>query len=494
MSDDPRQPSHPDRDEGRSVDDFFAQERAQVRALATDDVRWRQIILAARARSRRWIRPALVAAAAVVVAAAVVWGLVGSPPQPGPSAPTGSSAVGTTTSRTGTPASTTPSQSASQTSSHAAGRPTGSGAPTTSSAPRPAVAVPVSFSVRSVSTADATHLFALGSVRCDTGTCPALAASADNGRSWRLVHTFTTQSVPAVARPGAPGEPGSLGDVRFANATTGWVFGGAVLRTTDGGVTWRTYPHPGGEVLSLETDGSEVVLTTAPLCSGGTCTGPITVVRAPVVAASATDAVGTINGGAGVTGAPIAWHAGLAYVSPLVTPSPGQTAPGPVIVRSDGLHPAGPGSCGNRAGAVQLVAPASGSTLFAICPSSGAAGHVGYEVAASSDGGTTWRVVSTDRLVLVDAGSVSAATADGSHLLAVSGGSPEVHGSMAVSGDGGATWAAPSAAPPLPTLGWAWVGAPGGSVFYALPGDGTGSYWKSIDDGATWGSVPVAGP
>jgi hypothetical protein len=280
--------------------------------------------------------------------------------------------------------------------------------------------------------------------------------------------------------------------VRFASPSVGWVFGGAAMRTTDGGRTWQDYPHPGGDVIDLETDGRDVVLTAASSCAAGSCRGPISVVRAPVSAMGATDVIGTIDGSTVVSGAAITWHGGRAYVSPIVQRSPGAAPTGPVVVRPDGLHPAGPQGCGNGEGS-QLVAPAAGTTLFAVCPSSGAAGHVGYAIESSADGGATWRPVSSDRLVLVDAGHTSFAAADGSSLLAVSGGSPDLHGSMMVSTDGGATWAPPTGAPSLPAKGWAWVGAPGGPVYYALSADPAGGYWRSEDGGQTWAPVQVAG-
>jgi hypothetical protein len=101
--------------------------------------------------------------------------------------------------------------------------------------------------------------------------------------------------------------------------------------------------------------------------------------------------------------------------------------------------------------------------------------------------------VSTDALILVDARTVSFAASDSGTLLAVSGGAPDVHGSMSRSSDGGVTWATPGQAPPLPALGWAWVGAPGGPTFYAISADGSGSLWRSTDRGQTWEPVAIAG-
>ncbi|MDN5797542.1 MAG: hypothetical protein L0H79_17585 [Intrasporangium sp.] len=492
MSDDfhspPDQPDHLEEPDHRSVEDFFARERDAAPILPSDEVRWRRIVSEARSSSTPWTRYLVLAAAVLLVAAALGWGVLRTGPGPGPSSPPTTSAVATPpTPTTSAQPSTSPGTSPTTSDSH----PTGAPRATTNQVPA-LLPVPASFRMSSVTTADNRHLFALGVLACPGGTCPALAASDDNGGTWHLVHTFAAPTTPSGGAPGRPGGSGRLSDVRFANPSVGWVFGGAILRTTDGGRTWRDYAHPGGDVISLETDGTDVVLTASQACSGGTCHGAISVVRAPVTAASATDVVGTIDGGAGVTGASVSWHASLAYVSPRVQPRAGATLPGPVSVRRDGLHAAGPQGCGSGQG-VRIVAPAAGSSLLAVCPSSGAAGHVGFAVESSSDGGATWTLVSTDRLRLVNAGSASFAAADASSLLAVSGGSPDLHGSMQLSADGGATWAPPRGRPALPPRGWAWVGAPGGSVYYALSADPLGGYWKSTDRGQTWREVGVAG-
>ena len=92
---------------------------------------------------------------------------------------------------------------------------------------------------------------------------------------------------PAYASPGS-GNGTYLSDVRFATPRIGFVYGSTVLRTLDGGLTWRPLPYGGGTVLSLETDGSTVWVVTG-ACVGrppdGACTG-ITVHRAGVTDAS----------------------------------------------------------------------------------------------------------------------------------------------------------------------------------------------------------------
>lgn len=463
------------------VADFFARERAAVTVAPSDDLRWERIVEASRptARGRWWLL--LGAAAAVLVLAIGAGALLQRP---------------STTKPPHLPVATQPAQRHTTSPSPSATSPTVTSNPT----PPPALPVPPSFTVLSVTTARAGRLVALGRADCGGATCAVLALSTDSGGHWRLLHTFATSGPSGVrptggtatSAPAGPGGAGTVSQVRFASPSVGWVFGGAVLQTTDGGTSWHPYAHPGGDVLALETDGTDVVLTAAGTCGGSSCRGPITVVRAPVSAQSATDAAGVING-AGVTGAAITWHQGHAYVSPAVARTTGQTPPPPVELRTDGLHAVGPAQCGNGMAGAELVGPASGTTLFALCPSSGAAGHLGYAVLSSADGGASWHPVSSDALVLVDAGAAAFAAADAQSLLAVSGGSPDLHGSMARSVDGGRTWTAPAQPPATPAHGWAWVGAPGGPTFYAISADAAPSLWISTDRGQTWGTVRIAG-
>lgn len=474
----------PDRDvddDAILVRDFFARERAAAQGLGATSERWQRIVATSQPQRHSWVPYAAVAAAAVVLAAV------------------GLSALGRTSTSPPVPA--IPVTSSSVPAPPTSRVPTSTPSTPVGSAPGAlplAGPVPASFAISSLTTGAAGRLFALGTVSCPGGRCAAVARSRDDGRTWTLVHTFTpsTAATPATASNGPTlgraGGAGTLTQVRFASASVGWAFGGGAMRTTDGGATWHDYPHPGGDVIGLETDGTDVVLTTAPGCSSGTCHGSISVVRAPVTASSATDVAGTIDGGGGVIDAQVSWQGGHAFVSPVVVPVAGRPAPTPVVVTVDGLHRAAPSSCGTGQ-AIRLVTAAAGTTLFAVCPSGGAAGHIAYAVQASRDGGASWTPVAGTPLLLADAGATSFAAADARRVLAVSGGSPDLHGSMSLSDDGGATWRDPRSAPPLPDHGWAWIGAPGGATFYALSGDGTGAYWMSVDGGETWSRVTVAG-
>jgi hypothetical protein len=137
---------------------------------------------------------------------------------------------------------------------------------------------------------------------------------------------------------------------------------------------------------------------------------------------------------------------------------------------------------------VAFAASAGDRTLFALVARGGAAGSAAYGLVASTDGGATWtnRTTGDVPLLLANAGRVAFTATDGTHLVAVSGGSSDLHGSMKVTSDGGRTWHEPAAAPPLPDRGWAWVGSPGGGVVYAVPVDPSGAYWWSGDHGEHW--------
>jgi photosystem II stability/assembly factor-like uncharacterized protein len=143
---------------------------------------------------------------------------------------------------------------------------------------------------------------------------------------------------------------------------------------------------------------------------------------------------------------------------------------------------------------VALSASAGDRTLFSLVARGGAAGSAAYGLLASTDGGATWtdRTTGAVPLLLANAGQVAFTATDGSHLVAVSGGTPDLHGSMKVTSDGGRSWHQPAAAPPLPDRGWAWVGSPGDGIVYAVPVDPSGAFWWSADHGEHWKRAVLA--
>ena len=92
---------------------------------------------------------------------------------------------------------------------------------------------------------------------------------------------------------------------------------------------------------------------------------------------------------------------------------------------------------------------------------------------------------------MVNSGPRTFAAVTAKDLLAASAGNPDTHGSLQVSHDGGKTWRSPGSPPPMPNHGWAWVGSPGGSSFYAISADAVPGFWRSDDSGETWTQVDL---
>jgi hypothetical protein len=82
----------------------------------------------------------------------------------------------------------------------------------------------------------------------------ALLHTVDGGTTWRFV---STPPATVLAREPGAAEPGvgcskdvCVSQVRFADRRNGWLFGRALLTTTDGGLTWTR--DPSSAVLALE--------------------------------------------------------------------------------------------------------------------------------------------------------------------------------------------------------------------------------------------------
>ena len=456
------------------VEDFFAREREAVVPTEGDDLHWQGIVRDARSRGSARTRGYLTgAAAAAVVVAAVAWGATTGGPgsRSGPTAPVARSTTAATATTVRPPAV----------------------APVPSAAPPAATpGVPASFRVRSLTNVGGGHLFALGSAGCGTRSCPTLVGSRDGGASWTLVTRFPDAAPAREDDPaGVVQAPTALGEVRFATPQLGWVYGGGLKVTRDGGQTWREVPHEGATTLDLETDGTSLVVTSANGCDAQSCSGPMVVSRAdlpsgrPVV-------VGRTPTGGRVSGSAITFDGGVPFVSPRWAVPPA-TGGGPLRVGLSALQPLAvpPGCEAPWAGIIVTgnASPVRGLTALCGARGGGGAGQMHLAVSASTNGGRSWAMRTDGGLQLVNAGLTSAAAADPEHLLAVSGGDPALHGSMRVSADGGRTWRPPSAGPPVPERGWRWVGAPGGRTFYAVPVGAGPSYWQSDDDGEHWHEV-----
>ncbi len=460
------------------VEEFFARERRDIHPAPGDDGHWAAIVDAhRRSRRSRWTGFAAGAAAAAVLVGGVGYLLR---PGDGTTALPGSRTGSTSTSLSSTPTGSATSPAGTSTS-----------APTSTATSRPVtVGVPADFRLVSVSQADNSTLFGLGITNCKGHACTQVVRSLDSGKSWRAVATFGQEvDTPGRTSSGKVGTRTSLTEIRMASPLVGWVFGAGVRQTTDGGFTWHPYAVPGGGVVSLETDGNTVAVAVATgSCDGSHCSGDLATAVADTTANGITEAQYTIPTSAPIRAADYNWFNGDLYLS--LATDKGATAG---LLEAKGWV-TGTKGCAASGGVSRVVAPASGGTVFGICPGGAAAGSSSYGIVTRKVDGTWQQVVAPDSgaLLLTNAGSTSFAAADSTHLLAVSGGDPAVHGSMKVSSDGGVAWHDPKSAPPVPDRGWAWVGSPGAGTYYAIPFGGSGVLWRSTDKGETWTTVQVA--
>jgi hypothetical protein len=136
--------------------------------------------------------------------------------------------------------------------------------------------IPSSFAPRSVTFVSPDDGFVLGAVPCPSGSCAALARTADAGRTWAVVPAPAT-TIAAPTPDGAQADAG-ISRIRFADKDNGWAFGPDLWSTHDGGQTWARVGRAalGGAVLALETargtthvvvdnDQGDFVIVTAPI-------------------------------------------------------------------------------------------------------------------------------------------------------------------------------------------------------------------------------------
>lgn len=372
-----------------------------------------------------------------------------SPPLPGPVHPSGSPSSA--------PASVRPSGSARP--SDPAGLPVGG-------------PVPAGFQTRSVSSVGSGVTYVLGTAPCAQAPCTSMARSTDGGRTWKGIRP------PRVALASASADPlpaGAVSNVRYASPRQGWLYGGALYATHDGGASWAQVGVP-GQVQALETDGTTAFAVVASCGSSG-CSGA-RLMQAAVGSDSWTAVPGVTGDAGGVlhlslgTGG-IAQLGGLAYARTAAGWTRAATVP-----------------CGNGTQLDQVAAAASGSALFAFC-GGGGAGNIYYTTYVSTDAGHSWHLPAgrgSPQQDLQLPNGVTSVAAASSQVLAFAAGNADLGGSVQVSTDGGASWA--SAALPASAAGWHYVGASGARSLVAI--DASGGLYESTDAGRTWGAVRIS--
>lgn len=129
----------------------------------------------------------------------------------------------------------------------------GPASPTSSSSSAPAATGLASSTLADLSWVSATEGWALASHPCPAGSCARLAHTTDGGAHWQALPDPPAQlqdeNTDCATRKCVSG-------VRFASPAIGYLYGPALLLTTDGGRTW--HPEPGPSVETLTVAGGQV--------------------------------------------------------------------------------------------------------------------------------------------------------------------------------------------------------------------------------------------
>lgn len=165
----------------------------------------------------------------VAVLAIAVIALVLRPTGPGPII------VGGSPSLAVVPSSSPSVEPSTSPSSEPSVEPSASATPAPTATPEPtAQPVPAGFEPISATFVSSKDGWALGSIPCDTGRCPAIVHTIDGGASWTPIAAPKT----TIGRSPTDETGTGIAALRFANAKDGWAYGPELWATHDGGTTW----------------------------------------------------------------------------------------------------------------------------------------------------------------------------------------------------------------------------------------------------------------
>lgn len=405
---------------------------------------------------RRAGGPLLVLAAAAVVLLAVL--ALGPSPWGGPVGPGG--APTPSPAPAATPPAATPVASPGETPGPVTPVPSPTGQP-----------VAAGFAPRSVTFVSADLGWALGSVPCAGGTCPAIARTTDGGRTWSA-----GPAVPNAVAGAIPAGPCVLCGLRFADERDGWIFGSDLWATHDGGTTWQQASIAG---LSGGTSTVMAVEAAGGLVHAAVFDGQAAVMRiasSPVGEDAWTVSGTTVQVGAGpVPATQVVLHGSVGWLVQVDR----TVVDGARLVA--GAWQAWRPPCLDSNGPAWLAATSS-SDLVAACDVGLWSNPAGVRLFTSNDGGTTFHEVGglVGRPPVAGLAGV-AAPAGGSVVL-----SGEQGGAAALvaSFDGGKTWTTVLSAPGASLSELGFTTAEQGVV---IATDAAGSHLlMTRDGGRTW--------
>lgn len=335
--------------------------------------------------------------------------------------------------------------------------------------PTPTPSAPA-LSIASFTAVGLQSYWVLGATPGCTAGCTGVERTSDGGKTFERVGvTNTKTALPALAN--GTDTAATVSDIRFADATHGWIYGGALLATSDAGQTWTPVAMPGLVVDLAAVNGTawavvqtssasktEFVLYRSDYPASGTAAAwkkvalPIKIGEIPSLAVQGSTAY-------------------------LLTETPGPKADLNELlllpVKGAVTQVAGPCLPGLD---VRLSAGASKSILWATC--SDGQRSTAY---VTADNGGTWMTVPLAN-PSATLGGISATTA-------VFG---ETSGPLVLLSSTGAT--TPVTEPVATLAGFDFIGFTNATEGFAVAGPptGGGQLWRTTDAGHTWTVVRVA--
>jgi hypothetical protein len=319
------------------------------------------------------------------------------------------------------------------------------------------------LSVASFTAVGTSSYWVLGATPNCSGGCTHVERTTDAGKTFQVVGVMADKTALPTLATGSPGAS-TVTDIRFADATHGWMYGGALLATSDAGDTWSPITMPGLVVDLAAVNGTAwaVVQTDSTFA----------VYRNSYKTSSSWQRVVLpIQPAAGTTPS-LAVQGSTAY---LLADAGGDGVTDQLLsLPVTGAVTMQTGPCTTKLPA-KLSVGASKGILWAMC----ASGH-GTDVRVSADNGASWKDVpaNTSSLTL---GGISATTA----VLG------QQTGPLVLLSSTGTTSAVTE--PTASVSQFSFIGftiATNGFAVASLA-DGTGQLWRTVDGGHTWTDVSI---
>ncbi len=326
--------------------------------------------------------------------------------------------------------------------------------------------MPAGFVPYSATFVSSSQGWVLGTAPCAGPPCTSLLRTRDGGRSWQGI------APPVVALATEQAGAATVTSVRFADSSDGWLFGGALYRTHDGGSSWTRSSLTAAadtQVTALEASAGRVwaLVTTSTAAT-------VTIYSSPANV-DAWQAVGPSLPVRGV--GQLVVHGSDWWVSS-----------GTMLLHGVGSQPAtriaSPPCSATPDYYGITLAVADAQHLDALCSGNGASGRTMQRLFGSTDGGGHWTAAGT---AFVGGGMIGGISDNGQGVLMLASCAQEMQCTITRTTDDGRTFR-PVLAPSIgTTIRWTDVGFT--TPVQALAVLGGRALYLSHDAAATWSTV-----